>query len=167
MELINEAFDKFKDMQDEVVDCLLELLRLMNEVERAVFKRDSNLQTRIRKKELTAAEISNEYDALWADYREECKRIAEPRCTEKLRKKGCVRSFSDVPMYGYIDDPEDCRGTFSMETAKKAVVEFRFTNHSSVRFMHRFTLVPSGDTWLVDAFSYGTEKEGVWHRGHI
>ena len=167
MEIINNALDKFVDKQGEVVDCLLELLRLLNEVERSIFERDSDIQTRIRKKELTAAEISNEYDALWADYREECKKIVEPRCTEKLLKKGYARSFSTPPMYSYIEDADDCRGTFSMETAKKAVVEFRFSKHSSVHFMHRFTLVPSGGAWLVDAFGYGTEKEGVWHRGHI
>lgn len=167
MEIINEVSEKFKDKQGEVVDCLLELLGLINELERSVFERDSEINTRIRKKELTADEISACFDILWSDYREECKKIVEPRCTEKLLKKGYARSFSNVPMYSYIDDPEDCRGVLTMESAKKAVVEFRFTKHSSVNFMHRFTLVPSGDTWLVDAFSYGTEKEGVWHRGHI
>lgn len=167
MEIENKAFEKFKDKQDEICGILLELLGKINELERSVFERDCEINTRIRKKELTAEEISECHDNLWADYREECKRIVEGRCTEKLLKKGYARSFSTTPMYGYIEDVDDCRGTFFMETAKKAVVEFRFTNHSSVNFMHRFTLVPSGDTWLVDAFSYGTEKEGVWHRGHI
>lgn len=167
MEIENKAFEKFKDKQDEICGILLELLGQINELERSVFERDCEIKTRIRKKELSAEEISEYYDNLWTDYREECKRIVEERCTEKLLKKGYARSFSTTPMYGYIEDADDCRGTFFMETAKKAVVEFRFTNHSSVNFMHRFTLVPSGDTWLVDVFSYGTEKEGVWHRGHI
>lgn len=167
MEIENKAFEKFKNKQDEICGILLELLGKINELERLVFERDCEINTRIRKKELTAEEISECHDNLWTDYREECKSIIEGRCTEKLLKKGYARSFSTTPMYGYIEDADDCRGTFFMETAKKAVVEFRFTNHSSVNFMHRFTLVPSGDTWLVDAFSYGTEKEGVWHRGHI
>ena len=167
MEIINEAFDKFKDKQDEVLECLLELLRLLNEAEREVWKRDSDIKARISKKELTAADISKEIDDMWADYHEECKKIAEPRCTEKLLKKGFARSFSNIPRYAYIDDPDDCRGTFSMEKAKKAIVEFRFTKHSSVHFMHKFTLVPSGGKWLVDVFNYGTEKDGVWQRGNI
>lgn len=167
MEIENKAFEKFKDKQDEICGILLELLGKINELERSVFERDCEINTRIRKKELTAEEISECHDNLWADYRGECKKIVEERCTEKLLKKGYARSFSTTPMYGYIEDADDCRGTFFMENAKKAVVEFRFTNHSSVNFMHRFTLVPGGDTWLVDAFSYGTEKEGVWHRGHI
>lgn len=167
MEIINEASEKFKDKQTEVIDALLELLRLINALEKSVFERDSEINTRIRKKELTAAEISACFDDLWSDYREECKKVVDPRCTEKLLKKGYARSFNNVPMYSYIDDPEDCRGVFKMETEKKAVVEFRFTKHSSVIFMHRFTLVPNGDKWLVDAFSYATEQEGVWHRGHI
>lgn len=167
MEITNNALEKFKDKQTEVVDCLVELLRLINVLEQSIFERDSEINTRIRKKELTAFEIHTAFDDLWSDYREECKKIVEPRCTEKLLKKGYARSFCDKPMYGYIDDPEDCKGVFTMDSAKKAVVEFRFTKHSSVNFMHRFTLVPSGDKWLVDAFSYGTEQEGVWHRGHI
>lgn len=167
MEIINNAADKFKDKQGEVCGILLELLGQLNELERSVYRRDCVIREKIQKKELTAEEISREYDDMWADYREECRKIVEGRCTEKLLKKGYAKSFSTPPMYGYIEDEDDCRGTFSMETAKKAVVEFRFTNHSSVRFMHRFTLVPSGDDWLADAFSYGTEKENVWHRGHI
>ena len=167
MDIISEASDKFKDKQDEICGILLELLGKINELERSVYERDCEMNTRIRKKELSADKIAEYSKNLWSDYREECKKIVEGRCTEQLLKKGYARSFSTTPMYGYIEDADDCRGTFFMETAKKAVVEFRFTNHSTVHFMHRFTLVPSGDTWLVDAFSYGTEKEGVWHRGHI
>ena len=167
MDIENNAFEKFKDKQGEVVKCLLELLGQINELEREVYRRDCITREKIWKKELTAEEISRENDNLWAYYREECRKIVEGKCTEKLLKKGYARSFSTTPMYEYIEDADDCRGTFSMETAKKAVVEFRFTKHSSVHFMHRFTLVPSGDAWLVDAFGYGTENEGVWHRGHI
>lgn len=167
MDIINEAFEKFRDKQDEVVGALAELLRLINAAEVRIFERDSELHERLRKKEITGDEFTQLSKDVWSDYCEEVKNIVEPRCTEKLVKKGYARSFSNVPMYNYIDDPEDCRGVFTMETAKKAVVEFRFTNHSSVRFMHRFTLVPSGGKWLVDAFGYGNEKEGVWHRGHI
>ncbi len=167
MEITNNAFERFKCKQEEVVGCLLELLGKINDLERSVFARDCDINERIRKKEILAGEMAVYSKNLWSDYREECRRIVEPRCTEKLLKKGYARSFSTTPMYDYIEDEDDCRGTFFMETAKKAVVEFRFTRHSSVNFMHRFTLVPSGDVWLVDAFSYGTEKEGVWHRGHI
>ena len=167
MEITNNALVEFKDKQAEVIDCLLELLRLLNDAEREVWKRYCELQAKIRDRRPSAAQISLESDAMWTDYHEECKKIAEPRCTEKLLKKGLVREFSNIPRYAYIDDPDDCRGTFSMETAKKAVVEFRFTKHSSVHFMHKFTLVPSGGKWLVDVFNHGTEKEGVWHRGQI
>lgn len=165
MEIENKAFEKFRGRQDEVVGTLLELLRLINDAERTIFERDSQLHERLLKKEISGEEFSLISKDIWNDYREEVKAIVEPRCTEKLLKKGYARSFSNTPMYGYIED--DCRGVFSMETAKKAVVEFRFTDHSTVNFMHRFTLVPSGGRWFVDAFSYGTEKEGVWHRGHI
>ncbi len=166
MEIINNADEKFKDKQDVVVGCLLELLGLLNELERSVCRRECVLQEKIWNKELSAAEISSCSDKLWADYREECRKIVEGRCTEKLLKRGYGGSFSDPPKYDYIEN-DDCRGTFLMDTAKKAVVEFRFTRNSSVHFMHRFTLVPNGDKWLVDAFSHGTEKEGVWHRGQI
>lgn len=168
MEITNNALEKFKDRQTEVIDALLELLRLINELEQSIFERDSYINWKIRKKELTAAEIKTAFDGLWRDYREECKKIVEPRCTDKLLKKGYAQSFNNTPMYSYIDDPEDdCKGVFTMDSAKKAVVEFRFTKRTSVNFMHRFTLVPDGDKWLVDAFSYANEKEGGWHRGHI
>lgn len=167
MEIINMASEKFKDRQSEICEALLELLGKINELERAVYSRDCEINTRIRQEKISPDKANEYARTLWSDYREECKKIVEGRCTEKLLKKGYARSFSTKPMYGYIEDGDGCRGTFSMDSAKKAVVEFRFTNHSSVHFMHRFTLVPSGDTWLVDAFSYGTEQEGVWHRGHI
>ncbi len=163
MEMINNADEKFKDKQDAVVGCLLELLGLLNELERSVNRCFCDFQEKIP--ELSAAEISSCSDKLWADYHEECRKIVEGRCTERLLERGYGGSFSDPPKYGYIED--DCRGTFFMDTAKKAVVEFRFTRIPSVHFMHRFTLVPSGDKWLVDAFSHGTEREGVWHRGTI
>ncbi len=165
MEIINNANEKFKDKQDAVVGCLLELLGLLNELERSADRRSSDLHEKIWNKELSAAEISSCSDKLWADYHEECRKIIECRCTDKLLKRGYGRSLTNPPTYRYIED--ECRGMFYMETAKKAVVEFRFTNNSSVRFMHRFTLVPSGDKWLVDTFSHGTEKEGVWHRGNF
>lgn len=165
MEIINNANEKFKDKQDVVVGCLIELLGLLNELERSANRCFCDFQEKIP--ELSAAEISSCSDKLWADYHEECRKIIEGRCTERLLERGYGGSFSDPPKYGYIED--DCRGTFLMDTAKKAVVEFRFTRYSSVRFIHRFTLVPTsdGDKWLVDSFNHGTEKEGVWHRGKI
>lgn len=164
MDMINNADEKFKDKQDVVVGCLLELLGLLNELERSVCRRECVLQEKIP--ELSAAEISSCSDKLWADYHEECRKIVEGRCTERLLERGYGGSFSAPPKYSYIEN-DDCWGTFFMDTAKKAVVEFRFTRNSSVHFMHRFTLVLSGDKWLVDAFSHGTEREGVWHRGTI
>lgn len=163
MEIINNADEKFKDKQDAVVGCLLDLLELLNELERSVNRCFCDFQEKIP--ELSVAEISSCSDKLWADYHEECRKIIEGRCTERLLERGYGGSFSDPPKYSYIENAADCRGAFSMDTAEKAVVEFRFTRNSSVHFMHRFTLVPSGDKWLVDAFSHGTEKEGVWHRG--
>lgn len=164
MKIINEASDKFKDNQDEVCGCLFELLRLINELERSVFQRDCIIREKAMLKEMTVEEAENARQQMWVDYRTDCGKIVMGRCTEKLLKYGYARSFAPTPMYEYIEG--DCEVFFRMSAPKKAVVEIVIPS-GTAHLIHTFTMMRDGEAWLADAFTYGTDKENVRHRGHI
>ncbi len=163
MKVINEAADKFKDKQAEVIEALLDLLRLINEQESSMFEKDCEI--RGRSKELSAEEEKNERDLMWENYRSNVKNIVEGRCTARLIRRGYARSFGTKPMYGYING--DCTAIFRMKSQKKAIVEFVLDTKGKERFLHAFTMVQSGGKWLADTFTFGSSKKIFREKTHI
>lgn len=160
MEIINEASEKFRDMQDEVCEFLFGILRQLNELESDVYERSEEL-----KKDRPEPHImAPGEDELWDEYGERVKEILKPCCTEKLLTRGYGMSFSKHGKYSYIDG--DCRVNFIMKSAKKAVVETHFNN--GIDKQNKFVIINKDGKWFLDEFYYGFAiKPDKWHISNI
>lgn len=163
MEIINEAADKFKNMQAELCEFLFGMLREINVLEREIIMRD---------KKITEEKRFGEFNALWSDLRERYGAIVNDKCTEKLISKGYGQSFSSEITYAFAEedfkgiDGKDCTVTFHMNSPRKAVIEARYKRSSQER-ADKFTMIKQGDKWLIDAHNWWSEYDYIWHRGHI
>lgn len=163
MEIINEAADKFKNMQAELCNLLFGMLREINVLEREFV---------VRNKKIEEEKRFSEFNALWSDFRERYGEIVKDRCTEKLLAKGYGQSFYSEITYAFAEedfegiDGKGCTVTFQMNAPKRAVIEVRY-KRSSLEQADKFTLIKQGDKWLVDAHNWWSEYDNVWHRGHI
>lgn len=163
MEIINEAADKFKNMQDELCKFLLDMLREINVLEREFV---------VRSKEMYEEQRFSEINDLCSNLRERYGGIVKDKCTEKLLAKGYGQSFYSEITYLFAEDDfegidgKGCTVTFQMNVPKRAVIEARYKRSSQER-ADKFTLIKQGDIWLVDAHNWWSEYDYVWHRGHI
>lgn len=163
MVVINEAADKFKNMQSELCEFLFDLLREINVLEREFVKRDKKIEEEKR---------FDEIKTLWSDLRERYGEIVKNKCTEKLLAKGYGQSFSSEITYAFADedfkgiDGKGCTVTFQMNAPKKAVIEARY-KRSSLERADKFTLIKQGDEWFVDAHNWWSEYDNIRHRGRI
>lgn len=163
MEIINNADDKFKDMQPELCGFLFDMLREINALEMKIGKRDALIMKRIP--ELNSTQISAEFDAMWSDFHDEYERIVSDKCTEKLIAKGRNRGFQSPVKYGWADT-KNCMVIFQMKAPKRAVIEVRYKSFAH-DCANRFTLIKQDDKWLVDAHNWTSDYDNIWHRGHI
>lgn len=170
IEIINNAPDKFKDMQSELCGFLFEMLREINVLEIKIGQRNALIEKKTPG--LDSAQISDEYKSLWSDFHDEYERIVSGKCTEKLLDKGFGEVFGTSIKYIWAEEnpPAEIgdRRTliFEMKTPKKAVIEVqykRFTQNCA----SRFTLIKQDDKWLVDAHNWTSDYDNIWHRGHI
>ncbi len=155
MEIINQASEKFKDLQDEICGTLFDLLRQINALEKEISARDEELEA----KSPDPHQFTPEMKQLWSEYRKRLGDILKPACSEKLLNRGYGQSFSDPAKYAYIDG--DCKVYFIMKTAKKAVVEISVQGAGKLN--HKFVLRNIDGKWLVDEVYYGFEtKPDKW-----
>lgn len=169
MEIINNAADKFKDMQAELCGFLFEMLREINVLEIKIGKRNALIEKRIP--ELDRTQISAEYDALWSDLHDEYERIVSDKCTEKLLDKGFGKSFGTSIKYIWAEENPPAEISertliFEMKTAKKAMIEMQYKRFTQ-SCASRFTLIKQDGKWLVDAHNWTSDYDNIWHRGHI
>ncbi len=150
MEIINQASEKFKDLQDEICGTLFDLLRKINVLEKEISARDEELEEKSPDPHLYTPEM----DQLWSEYRKRLGDILKPACSEKLLNRGYGQSFSDPAKYACIDG--DCKVYFIMKSAKKAVVEIHVQRPG--RSNHKFVLKDIDGKWLVDEVYYGFES---------
>lgn len=170
MEIINNADDKFKNMQGELCGLLFDMLREINALEMKIGKRDALIKKKIP--ELNSTQISAEFNAMWSDFHDEYELIVSNKCTEKLLDKGFGKSFSTSIKYIWAE-PEppaeigDKRTViFEMKSSKRAVIEVRYKRFTQ-SCASRFTLIKQDGNWLVDAHNWTSDYDNIWHRGHI
>lgn len=161
MEIINEANEKFKDKQAEICEPLFGLLRKVNALEKEINERSEELEK--KKKNLgIESEFTSEDEELWAEYKKRLIKILKPYCTENLYKN-CGRSFQYPLKYGYIDG--ECKVSFIMKSAKKAVVETHF--RSGVDQKNKFVIKDFDGKWLLCEVYYGFEDEDSWYSDSV
>lgn len=169
MEIINNADEKFKDMQAELCDFLFDMLREINDLEIRIGQRNALIEKRTPA--LDSAQISAEYKSLWSDFHDEYERIVSNKCTEKLLDKGYAKVFGTSIRYIWAEENppaeiSERKLIFEMKAAKKAIIEVqykRFTQNCA----RKFTLIKQDDKWLVDAHNWTSDYDNIWHRGHI
>lgn len=169
MEIINNAPDKFKDLQPELCGFLFEMLREINDLEVRIGQRNAGIEKRIPA--LDSAQISDEYKWLWRDFRDEYERIVRDKCTEKLLDKGYAKVFGTSIRYIWAEENppaeiSERKLIFEMKTAKKAVIEVQY-KRSNRSCASKFTLIKQDEKWLVDAHNRTSDYDNIWHRGHI
>ena len=161
MEIINEAKDKFKDLQDVICKPLFELLRQINAAEEWAYERSEELEKKKRELGLPESQEAPGMDELWEEYGKRLSEITKPYCTEKLSANG--GSFGSPTKYAYID--EECKVVFIMKSAKKAVVETHF--NAGVDEKNKFVFKDVDGKWLLDEVYYGFEDETAWYSDGI
>lgn len=163
MRIINQAAEKFKNMQAELCEFLFGMLREINVLEREFVARD---------KKLFEEKRFSETREMFAEYRECYGAIVKEKCTEKLLSKPYGMSLNSEILYAFAEedfegiDGKGCTVTFEMNAPKRAVIEARYKRSSQER-ADKFTLIKQGDKWLVDAHNWWSEYDFVWHRGNI
>lgn len=161
---VQDTPEKFRDMAEELVPPLLELLRRRNELEREICARSIKLR-----EEKTAAGVSEHQTVpaeqeLWEEYRRRYLELVRPHCTEKLLKWGAAGSFGKPARYDYLFENPEAKVVFTMKTAKRAVV--RTVARKSTDTCERFILRPSEEGWKVDGVDYSFGNNGDWHCDH-
>lgn len=141
MEVINQAEPRFRYLMDTICEPLFAMLREINEIE----------------------ENANVGD--FGDFAAKYANIVSGKCTAKLLAKGCGSCIHKPVKYRWLDT-DGCTVIFQMDKPKRAVVEAHYTI-TKHQYKHKFTLIKQGDKWLVDAFNWWTDYDGIWHRGGI
>ncbi len=149
MEIINQASEKFKNLQDEICGTLFDLLRKLTTLENEIYERHEAIMGKTR----DSHEATPEWMMLWSEYRKQLGDILKPACSEKLLKRGYGASFKNPAKYAYIDG--NCKVYFIMKTAKKAVIETHDQDAGLVN--HKFVLKNIDGKWIVDETYYGFE----------
>ena len=161
MEIINEANDKFKGMQDEICGFLFDFLRRINELEESTFKRSEELRKNKKKLGVPDHIVGPGENELWDEFKQKLREIIPPHITDKFRQRGLGGgSFGDPARYSYIDG--ECTANFIMKTAARAVVITHY--HEGLDMMDKFVIKNVEGKWLVDAVYSGYEDEpDKWH----
>lgn len=157
MEIINEANDKFKGMQDEICNFLFDFLRKINEVETTTYKRSEELRKNKKKLGVPDHIVGPGENELWDEYKQQLRELIPPHITDKLRKRGFGGSMSDRGTYFYLNENEECTANFIMKTTARAVVITHYKTWTGET--HKFVVKNEDGVWLVDAVYAGYEDE--------
>lgn len=164
MEIISEANEKFKDIQDEICGFLFDLLRRIDEIEKDVFNKSEELKRKKAELGIPKHQVGPGENELWDEYEERLGEIVKPACTEKLLKRRYACSFGKPSKYGYIGG--ECTARFIMKTAKRAVVQTDFMHGTPQS--HKFVIRDVDGKWLVDEVYYGFQSDpDKWYSDNI
>lgn len=160
MKIINEANEKFKDMQEEICNMLFTLLRKINVVEKEIYERSIELKQKKEAMGIPKSQIGPGEKELFGELKKRLGEIIKPCCTDKLLKRGYGGSFGNPQKYSYIDG--ECTVKFIMKTSKRAVVETYY--HAGIDQKHKFVIKYVDDKWLIDEVYYGfTSEPDKWY----
>lgn len=163
--LIQNTPERFRPMAAEIVPPLLALLRARSALEQEICQRH-----KARRQEYLAAggsknQIAPGEQELWEEYRRRYLELVEPWCAPGFLKYGAVSSLACPAKYSGLAPGMVYQVTFTMRTAKKATVVTSYPR-GSLEFMHRFTLCPGPEGWLVEKLQYHHSNETTWHIDH-
>lgn len=170
IEIINNAADKFKEMQPELCEFLFKMLREINALEIKIGQRNALIEKKTPG--LNRDQISDEYKWMWSDFHDEYERIVRDKCTEKLLSKGYGNTFGTSIKYIWAEEnpPAEIGDKrmliFEMKAPRKAVIEAQYKRFGR-SCASKFALIKQEEKWLVDAHNWISDYDNVWHRGHI
>lgn len=160
MKIINDANEKFKDMQEEICNMLFTLLRKINVLEKEIYERSIELERKKEEMGIPKSQVAPGKMELFDEFEKRLDELAEIYCTDKLFERGYGSSFGNPQKYGYIDD--ECTVRFIMKFSKRAVVETYY--HAGIDQKHKFVIKYVDDEWLIDEVYYGfTSEPDKWY----
>ncbi len=161
---ITDTPEKFAGMCEVVAPVLLNLLSALADAEKKAHEDFAAMEAEKPALGLQPHEAHPKFLEFWSGYRETLAPLLEPACSEKLLKRGFGGHCGSHAKFAYIN--EKCRISFTMKTAKKAVIETEFAN-GTLDMYHRFTMKQSGDRWIWDDLQYSLDGKKSWSNDSI
>lgn len=163
--LIQNTPEKYCPLAAEIVPPLLALLRERRALEDAVWPRLDRLRKEFAAAGGSPAQLPPGSIQAGEEYRRRYLELAEHRCVPGFLKRGAPDGCQRPAKYSFLDANPAPQITFTMETAKKAVVVIS-SPRGSLRLLYRFTLRPGLDGWLIARIQYRHSNETSWHTDH-
>lgn len=160
---LRNTSQKYEKMAAELVPPLLELLKAIDELECAIFKRNEELEQ--EKIELNLS--LNQVHPKWSDLMEEHKKrfgmLIDGKVSEKLMARGYAGSFGKLGEYFYAASGE-YNAEFTMRKQDAASVILHFKRGLDIK--HKFVMRLIQDKWLIDEKYYGFNDKS-WYLGNM
>ncbi|MGN0641185.1 MAG: hypothetical protein ACI4JT_09575 [Oscillospiraceae bacterium] len=158
---ITDTPEKFAGMCEQVAPVLLNLLSALADAEKKAHEDFAAMEAEKPALGLQPHEAHPKFFEFWNGYRETLAPLLENACSEKLLKRGYGGHCGCPAKFAYIN--EKCRISFTMKTAKKAVIE---TTNGTLDIYRRFTMKQSGDRWIWDDLQYSFDGKS-WSNDSI
>ena len=157
--------EKYRPLAAEIVPPLLALLRERSALEEEIYQRYCTLKEAFLLAGGSKSQAPPDSTALFEEYHQRYLELAAPRCAPGFLKYGATASFARPAKYSYLDTDGEYLLAFTMKSPKKALVETSYPR-GSLRFIHRFTLRPGPEGWLIAKIEYHHSNESTWHIDH-
>ena len=158
---ITDTPEKFTGMCEQVAPVLLNLLSALAEAEEKAHEDFAAMEAEKPALGLQPHEAHPKFVEFWNGYRETLAPLLENACSEKLLKRSYGGHCGSPAKFAYTN--EKCSISFTMKTAKKAVVE---TENGTLDMCHRFTMKQNGDRWIWDDLQYSFDGKS-WSNDSI
>ncbi|MCI8653123.1 MAG: hypothetical protein HFF11_05440 [Angelakisella sp.] len=157
--------ERYRPMAAEIVPPLLALLRERSALEEEIWNRLNSLRKEFAAGGGSPNQLPPGSLQVCEEYQRRYQELAASRCIPGFLKNSGPISCARPGKYSFLGSGSGEPVTFTMKTARKAVV-VTGCPRSSLRFLYRFTLRPGPEGWLIAKIEYHHSNETSWHMDH-
>lgn len=161
--IIEDTPEKFVHMADELVAYLKGHLDRLTELEKEIDIRSNRLTDNKYKLGYESHIQGPGEKELDKEFRKRYGEIVKELCTEELLDYGYAGSRSNPPKYEYLN--EDRQIVFTMKSAKRAVIETKYDEGTTMK--HKFVLKLTDEGWRLSEVKYGFGSGSTWYKDGI